>query len=224
MNFYKHHIGDYDSHTAHLSWLEDAAYSRLMRLYYRTEAPIPADPKAACRLIRAASKPEREAVEAVLGEFFTLQADGWHNARCDAEIAKANAQAETNRQIAETREAKKRARTEHESLHESSTTVRDEREPSQTPDTRLQEKEKKPTPSAEEIFWAEGPKYLAATGTANGTARTFLGSCVKTHGIAETMRALEAAMNAKTGDPRAYMKAVLEPRNRNNGTELRAVV
>lgn len=86
------------------------------------------------------------------------------------------------------------------------------------------EEEKKPTPSAEEIFWTEGPKFLAATGTTNGTARTFLGSCVKSHGIAESMRALEAAMSAQTGDPRAYMKAILEPRNRNTGTELRAVV
>ena len=226
MNFYKHHIGDYDSHTAHLSWLEDAAYSRLMRLYYRTETALPADPKATCRLIRASSKQERDAVQAVLDEFFTLQADGWHNARCDAEIAKANAQAETNRQIAETREAKKRARTDHESLHESldqsSTTVRGEREPSQTPDSRLEEK--KPPSSAEEIFWSEGPRYLAETGTAQGTARTFLGMCVKSHGLAESMRALEAAMHAKTGDPRAYMTAILNPRSRNNGAQLRAVV
>lgn len=88
MNYYEHHIGDYDAATAHLSMLEDAAYSRLMRLYYRKECPIPADIATACRLIRASSKDERKAVETVLREFFVLGDDGWHQVRCDADIAR----------------------------------------------------------------------------------------------------------------------------------------
>lgn len=99
MNYYEHHIGDFDADTAHLSMLEDAAYSRLMRLYYRKEAPIPADVSVACRLIRAASKQEREAVEAVLNEFFTLDADGWHQGRCDRDIERFKAKAERNREV-----------------------------------------------------------------------------------------------------------------------------
>ena len=87
MNYYEHHLGDYDGATAHLSWLEDCAYRRLICLYYRTEAPIPADLKQACRLVRASGKPERDAVEQVLSEFFDLRDDGWHNARCDEDIA-----------------------------------------------------------------------------------------------------------------------------------------
>lgn len=86
MNYYEHHLGDYDGATAHLSWLEDCAYRRLICLYYRTEAAIPADLKQACRLVRAVSKQERDAVEQVLTEFFELRADGWHNARCDQDI------------------------------------------------------------------------------------------------------------------------------------------
>ena len=87
MNYYEHHIGDYDADTAHLSWLEDMAYTRLMRLYYRKEAPIPADVAQACRLVRAQSKDERAAVDTVLREFFVLRDDGWHQDRCDAEVA-----------------------------------------------------------------------------------------------------------------------------------------
>lgn len=88
MNYYEHHLGDYEGATAHLSWSEDCAYRRLICLYYRSEAPIPADIKQVCRLIRAASKPERDAVQQVLGEFFELREDGWHQARCDADIAR----------------------------------------------------------------------------------------------------------------------------------------
>lgn len=99
MNYYPHHIGDYDSHTSHINWLEDAAYSRLLRLYYRTEQPIPAKIEDACRLVRAHSKHERAAVAQVLGEFFRLEADGWHSTRCDTEISKAQAKADRNREV-----------------------------------------------------------------------------------------------------------------------------
>lgn len=97
MNFYKHHIGDYDANTAHLSWTEDAAYRRLISLYYRREEPIPLDLAQACRLVRATSKQERDAVEAVLEEFFQREADGWHSKRCDEEIGLAKAKADANR-------------------------------------------------------------------------------------------------------------------------------
>ncbi len=37
MNYYEHHIGDYAEATAHLTFIEDATYSRLIRKYYATE-------------------------------------------------------------------------------------------------------------------------------------------------------------------------------------------
>lgn len=88
MNYYEHHIGDYDSATAHLSMLEDGAYRRLISLYYRTEKPLPIGIPAVCRLVRAVTKQEREAIANVLAEFFEQRDDGWHSARCDEEIAR----------------------------------------------------------------------------------------------------------------------------------------
>jgi uncharacterized protein YdaU (DUF1376 family) len=146
VNFYKHHLGDYAAATVHLSWDEDCAYRRLMEQYYKREAPIPVDIKEACRLARAATPGQRRAVEAVLREFFSLEGDGWHQKRCDEEINAASTQAQTNRRIAEEREARRRERIEHESSakasDESSTNrppdTSAEREPIQTPDSRLQ--------------------------------------------------------------------------------------
>jgi len=86
MNYYKRHIGDYAAATRHLSMLEHGAYTMLLDVYYTSEQPLPADIKKAARKAGARSKDEVAAVEMVLGEFFTLQADGWHSARCDAEI------------------------------------------------------------------------------------------------------------------------------------------
>lgn len=90
MNYYPHHIGDYLTATAHLTWLEDAAYRRLIDVYYTREQPLPLDLAQACRLVRASSKDERKAVETVLNEFFVMADDGWRHARCDREIEKAS--------------------------------------------------------------------------------------------------------------------------------------
>lgn len=88
MNYYEHHIGDYIKNTAHLSMLEDGCYRRMIDAYYTREAPLPAEKRACYRLVRASSRDEKAAVDVVLEEFFTLEDDGWHQTRCDAEIAK----------------------------------------------------------------------------------------------------------------------------------------
>lgn len=97
MNFYPHHIGDYLTATAHLSWVEDCAYRRLLDVYYSRERPIPLDVAQAARLVRASSKDERAAVDTVLREFFLQTEGGWVHARCDEEIAKAGEAAERAR-------------------------------------------------------------------------------------------------------------------------------
>lgn len=88
MNYYEHHIRDYDAATAHLTWDQDLAYTRLIRWYYRKEQPLPADVKEVCRLVRATTKSQKIAVASVLEEFFILQDNGWHHEVCDAAIEK----------------------------------------------------------------------------------------------------------------------------------------
>src|SRR5471032_1256067 len=96
---YRHHIGDYDQATRHLTFVEDAAYARLIRKYYADERPLPADIKKIQKLAGARRKEEREAVVAVLEEFFTLREDGWHQSRCDAELEAWHRKAEMNRAV-----------------------------------------------------------------------------------------------------------------------------
>lgn len=95
MNYYEHHIGDYAEATAHLSFVEDSAYARLMRKCYATERALPADIKEVQRLAGCRSTQERQAVERVLKEFFILKDDGWHQHRCDEEIARYQAKRES---------------------------------------------------------------------------------------------------------------------------------
>lgn len=87
MNYYSHNIGDYAQATMHLSLIEDAVYSRLLRRYYAEETPLVDDLSQLCRWVGARTEEEREAVEVVLKEFFELRDGYWHNNRADREIA-----------------------------------------------------------------------------------------------------------------------------------------
>ena len=88
MNFYNRHIGDWVTATAHLSEVEECIYSRCLDQYYARETALPLDIERVCRLVRASSKEAKKAVAVVLEEFFLKNIDGWHQKRCDLEIAK----------------------------------------------------------------------------------------------------------------------------------------
>ena len=92
MNFYPFHIGDYLSHTSHLTDEEDLAYRRMIDLYYQTEEPFTDTAKLA-RKVRSSF----EIVGSLLHEFFVQENGAWHNKRADAEIAKYRAMKEGGR-------------------------------------------------------------------------------------------------------------------------------
>jgi uncharacterized protein YdaU (DUF1376 family) len=83
MNYYNFHIGDYISHTIHLSAEEDLAYRRLLDMYYDTESPIPNNIPLVSRKLRISA----EVVKTVLDEFFELTDEGFKNFRASNEIA-----------------------------------------------------------------------------------------------------------------------------------------
>lgn len=94
MNHYPHHIGDFNSATRHLTRVERSLYRDMLDLYYDTEQPLNSDVQKLARRLIASSEEERAALQVVLEEFFTLEEDGWHNHRCDTEIAKYQGQIE----------------------------------------------------------------------------------------------------------------------------------
>lgn len=86
MNYYERHLGDYSKDTAHLTMIEHGAYSLLLDRYYSTEERIPAS--QVHRIARARTKEEKQAVDSVLSEFFSLSNGSWINRRADEEIEK----------------------------------------------------------------------------------------------------------------------------------------
>ena len=81
MNFYKRWIGDYQRDTGHLTMVEHGAYALMLDAVYATGKPLPRDGRRLRRLLGAVEPDEREAVKAVLDQFWTLTDDGWINKR-----------------------------------------------------------------------------------------------------------------------------------------------
>lgn len=220
MNFYKHHIGDYDADTAHLTWFEDMAYTRLMRLYYRRELPIPADIAQACRLVRAASKQEREAVENVLHEFFELDGDCWRNKRCDEEISTAQGKAAKNREVGKSggRPAKKITMMVSENNHDGFKKEPCDN-PSQKPEARSHNSEANASggeppkvTDPNEIIFGYGLPMLTNAGTPEKQARSFLGGLRKQHGDPALIDKLRECAKAKPLQPLEWLAAALPPK------------
>ena len=84
MHYYQFNIGDYASHTRHLTNLEDLAYRRLLDAYYLQERPLNSGVAAVARQINM--RDHESEVKAVLEEFWVLTEDGWINQRADREI------------------------------------------------------------------------------------------------------------------------------------------
>jgi len=84
LNFYPFHIGDYASHTRHLTLMGDLAYRRLLDLLYLTERPLPLDAEECARLI--GMRDHVRDVSEVLSDFFLKSEAGWTNQRAQSEI------------------------------------------------------------------------------------------------------------------------------------------
>ena len=82
MHYYQFHIGDYASHTRHLSLMEDLAYRRLLDFYYLHESPI----KQRDIARQIGMRDNEQDVLTVLNEFFMSTDEGFVSPRADKEI------------------------------------------------------------------------------------------------------------------------------------------
>jgi len=107
MNYYPFHIGDYISHTNHLTDAEDLAYRRMIDLYYLTEKPF-TDIDFIVRRVKSTP----EIISVLLSDFFVKTENGWTNKRADEEISKYHAKADSARNANKVKLSKKSVITE----------------------------------------------------------------------------------------------------------------
>ena len=101
MHYYQFNIGDYQSHTAHLTDLEDLAYRRMLDGCYLHEKPLPSDLDESARLVRM--RTHSDCIAVVLREYFQQAQDGWVSARVLLEMGKVGLKSDKARASAKAR-------------------------------------------------------------------------------------------------------------------------
>lgn len=216
MHYYQFNIGDYQSHTAHLSEMEDLAYRRLLDWYYLHESPIPLDIAETARQIRMRS--HTDCIVVVLQEYFERTADGWIHHRANKEIAKADEKSDKASQSAKARWNKKkdanalRTQSEGNATHNTIHITQDP-EPNTHNSVAKATGDKSPL-TPDEIIFGYGLPLLTNAGTADKQARSFLGGLRKSHGDDAVIDALRDCIRAKPLQPLEWLAKVLPPGGR----------
>ncbi len=111
MNFYPHHISDFNNATRHLTRVERSVYRDAIEMYYDTESVLTGDLTRLQKKLLCRSDEEKQALNDVLDEFFDLHDDGYFHERCDHEIAKyrANISSKAKAGIASAKARKQKA-------------------------------------------------------------------------------------------------------------------
>lgn len=206
MNFWKRHIGDYIRDTAHLSLLEHGVYARLLDVYYSRECGIPE--AEVYRLVGARSREEKAAVDSVLREFFEVDGGNWIQSRCEREISEAKAKAARNREVGKMG-GRPKAKPKQDGSNQKPRKNPDgflfepTNNPSQTPDSRLEEKDSPPLSRQASVWdlW---------TSIAGESKRGVLGKLIRDHGEDRALLAVsKLSLLREKVDPVAYVTKML---------------
>jgi uncharacterized protein YdaU (DUF1376 family) len=212
--YYERHLGDFAKDTTLLSQGQVGAYDLLLDYYYSTERPLPLDKNDLYNITRARTPAERANTDRVIAQFFMKTDQGYTKGRVEAEIERYRTKSEKAAASAKARWSQSKGISER-NANASANAMRTHcgGNAIHTPYIPLPngngQAPPAASPSAEQIIWSDGLRFLTERGVKEGSARAFLGGLVKSHGAAETLRGIEAAIDADAGEPKSYIVAVL---------------
>jgi len=222
MNYWPRWIASIRKKTATLSLAQMGAYDRLLDHYYAEEKPLPADLVECYRIAGAQSKSEREAVQAVLGRFFTLNADGYRQERADEELEIGLKKIATARENGKRggRKPRKKPSGLPDGLpvgnppgipagdpEETGRAAQDESSPIsyQEPSVPNGTGAEAPPKTPKEVVWSEGVPLLTAAGMSEIAARDFLGGLCKNGRISIVADAVQDCARERPLGPKAWL-------------------
>ena len=113
MNYYPHHIGDFNNATRHLTRVERSVYRDAIELYYDTETPLTSDIERLQKRLICDTEEEKKALRFVLSEFFFATDEGFRHERCEAEIEKYHANTSAKARAGIASAAKRKQKSTH---------------------------------------------------------------------------------------------------------------
>lgn len=195
-------------------------------MYYSREQALPTEIAQACRLVRAASKDERKAVETVLTEFFTLTDHGWSHSRCEEEIEKAkvaSARSKANGMKGGRPSKQKPSPNPEETqqvisgLPKTTQSEPDPKAPITNPITNTSvpngtdgDAVKSPADMTKTELWNVGKSLLAEQGMPKSQCGSFVGKLVTDYGDAIVIEAVRATCLTQPADAASYLKAACQ--------------
>ncbi len=219
MNYYERHLGDYARDAGHLSMLEHGAYTLLLDRYYTTERGIPAD--QAHRVCRARTREEREAVDTVLAEFFSLEDGCWVNGRATREVTKMQAKVKAAQENGKRGGRPKQTKPEPTGNPPGSDSVTQPKA-HQSPDTSDSEanasggkppagegKDEAPTDPRRELYLA-GKSLLHEQGMPKSQTGSFITKLAQDYGQDVALEAVRSAVSNRPIEAAAYLKATCQ--------------
>jgi uncharacterized protein YdaU (DUF1376 family) len=216
MHYYKRNLGDYAKKAGRLTMLQHGAYTLLIDSCYDRE--VFPTLEQALEWTWASTEAEVEAVKFVLSRFFVLDKEGCYvQDRILEELLHYHKNADTNKRIADEREAKRREkRTNREQVvdeappnHKPLTINKEPRTINQE-DSVSKDTGKKPL-STDEIIFGYGVPLLTNAGTPEKNARSFLGGLRKAHGDELLVNVLRDCIRAKPLQPLEWLAKALPP-------------
>lgn len=210
MHYYQFNIGDYVSHTRHLTVIEDCAYRRLLDAYYLSEKPLVGDSKAIARQI--GMRDYEQEVDDILKEFFQPCDEGWRNVRADREIEIYKGFSEAGKRGAAKRWSKGGDSPPIATPYTPPIATNNHKPITNNHNSVPKGTEAKPQLTTDEIIFGYGVPLLTNAGTPEKQARTFLGGIRKTHGDSALVDALRECIRAKPLQPLEWLAKALPPR------------
>lgn len=204
---------DFDADTGHLTFAEDGAYNRLLRLAWRCpEAKMPNDLDWICRKVRAVSSEDRALIEAVLAEFFTRKGGKVFSARLHREWVEASA-AHSKRVLAGKTGGKAKAAKTKEIVPSIATELPEQCSSNQNQNQNHKDTEAKASDGeavdlAKDLF-DRAVAFLGRSGVKEGSARSMVGRWRRDHADAELLSAFTECSRAGVIDPIPWITARL---------------
>lgn len=206
MHYYQHHIGDFIRDTANLTNEQLAVYMKMLWIYYDKEKPLVDD----CESIAFAVRSDEKTVHLLLRHFFNLQDDGWHNTRCDKEIAAYHEKSAKAQNSANARWKNANALQTQNKRNAKAPVLDANQEPiTINTGTNVPEAEASTVEQlTKKELWDAGKSLLAESGVAPAQCGSFVGKLVKDYGEQIVVEAVRSAVVTQPVDPMEYLKAI----------------
>ena len=225
MNFFKLYIGDYQRDTGTLTLAQHGAYNLMLQFYCATEQPLPTG-KDLYRLLRADSKEERAAIDLVVTKYWVKTEVGLVNDRAAKEIERAASQRTINQETGKRGGRPRKTELITESKTDSVSEAEPNRNPIQTPDSRLQTEDSRrgeapdgdPPTTVDQALYADARKVF---GKSIGGQ---VSKAIRTHGKPWFLGVLEACRSKDPEAARSYLAAALNGVSKPDEAQLRRVI